>query len=415
MSANRRHISGLGRASRGPIEIGAPAVRLSHRYARTDEALPIQVDIDESTLGASEPDRTLASPSGRLLMKSAVLVVPSTGDASGVVTFVSGLARALDPDSCVFAAPPGSDLERSLPDEARTLPCGPGRLEMTRFLATQGREFAVVQTHGARPLLAAAMGHLPRRALDHVFHEFPRATQRRSWVELGLAAGIRRTANTPALARRLARFGLPVSSTLAPLVSGDPPAPRDSARHALGIPPDALAGAVVGRLHRSKRPDLAVEATALLPADVRRTFSLYFLGEGPLSRSLARRGRRSWARIELRGHVAEASKLLAAFDVVVVPSPFETFSLTLAEAALAGVPIAAVASPGSRLITADGDLLPLASPTPEGLAERIGTALKHDGSQTGALREHVARHFTVENAGRAHREHFARLLAESCR
>jgi glycosyltransferase involved in cell wall biosynthesis len=369
----------------------------------------------ESTLGHSELDRALSSPSGPSLMESAVLVVPSTGAASGVVTFVLGLARALDPDSCVFAVPPGSDLARSVPAQARTLPCGAGRLEMTRFLATQGREFAAVQTHGARPLLAAAMGHLPRRALDHVFHEFPRATQRRSWVELGLAAGIRRTANTPALARRLARLGLPVSATLAPLVSGDPPAPRDRARNALGIPPDALAGAVVGRLHRSKRPGLAVEATEQLPLDVRQAFSLYFLGEGPLSRTLEQRGRRSCARIELRGHVAEAPRLLSAFDVIVVPSPFETFSLTLAEAALAGVPIAAVASPGSRLITANGDLLPLARPTREGLAERIRVALTQDGSNARALQEHVDRHFTVENGGGAHREHFARLLAESSR
>jgi glycosyltransferase involved in cell wall biosynthesis len=348
-------------------------------------------------------------------MEPGVLVVASTGDASGVVTFVSGLARTLDPDTCVFAAPPGSDLERSLPAAARTLPCGPGRLEMTRFLAAHGREFAVVQTHGARALLAAVMGNLPRRALDHVFHEFPRATQRRSWVELGLAAGIRRTANTPALARRLSKLGLPVSSTLSPLVSCDPPIPRDHARRALGIPPNVLAGAVVGRLHRSKRPGLAVEAAELLPADLRGAFTLYFFGEGPLSRSLERRGRRSCAEIDLRGHVPEASKLLSAFDVVVVASPLETFSLTLAEAALAGVPIAAVASPGSRLITANGDLLPLAKPTPEGLAERISAALKHKGSETRALREHVFRHFTVENGGGPHREHFARLMAESSR
>jgi glycosyltransferase involved in cell wall biosynthesis len=348
-------------------------------------------------------------------MEPAVLVVASTGDASGVVTFISGLARAVDADLCVFAAPPGSDLERSLPAAARTLPCGPARLEMTRFLATHGRQFAVVQTHGARALLAAALASLPRRALDHVFHEFPRATQRRSWVELGLAAGIRRTANTPALAQRLAKFGLPVSSTLLPLVRCDPPIPRDRARRALGIPPDVLAGAVVGRLHRSKCPGLAVEASALLPSDVRGAFTLHFLGEGPLSRSLGRPGRRSSARIELRGHVPEASKLLSAFDVVVVPSPFETFSLTLAEAALAGVPIAAVASPGSRLITENGDLLPLAEPTPEGLADRISAALTHDGSETRALREHVFSHFTVENGGSPHREHFARLLAESSR
>jgi Glycosyl transferases group 1 len=339
--------------------------------------------------------------------------VSSTGDASGVVTFIAGLARAVSAESCVVAAAPGSDLERSLPAEVRTLPCGPGRREMVQFLAKQRRDFAVVQTHGARALLAASTACFPRQAIDHVFHEFPCATQRRSWVELGLAAGIRRTANTPALSRRLAKLGLPLWATLTPLVSGKAPIARDRARRTLGIPGDALAGAVVGRLDRVKRPDLAVEAAALLRGGAREAFTLYFIGDGPLTRSLERRGRKRRVHVELRGHVPEASKLLSAFDVVVVPSPVETFGLTLAEAAVAGVPIAAVDSPGSRLITANGKLLRLARATPETLADPMRAALNQDRSQTGTLRNHVFKHFTVEHGGEQYRKHFERLLAQS--
>ena len=97
-------------------------------------------------------------------MAPAVLVVASTGEASGVVTYVSAMAEALPPMCCVFAVPPGSDLERALPPGARTVPSGSGRRDMRRFLRDRGASFRVVQTHGARALVAAQGGVHTARA-----------------------------------------------------------------------------------------------------------------------------------------------------------------------------------------------------------------------------------------------------------
>jgi glycosyltransferase involved in cell wall biosynthesis len=348
-------------------------------------------------------------------MDTAVLVVTSTGDASGVVTYVSAMAGALPRSCCMLAVPPGSDLERALPTGVRTVPCGNGRREMWRFLSERGRAFPVIQTHGARALLAARAAGVPRHHLEHVFHEFPRAAQRRSWLELPLAAGIRRGANTPELARALAALRLPVSAVLPPLVPAPKALEREAARRRLAIPSEAIALGVVGRLHRAKGPLLALDAVAALPAPMRDRAVLYYLGDGPLRRRLKRCASARRVRAVLPGHVSEASALLRAFDVVVVASRLESFGLTLAQAGLAGVPVAAVRSPGSQFVDADTGLLSLVPPSQEALAKRITAALTEDEKSIRLFQEHIRRRFGVESAGALYRDHFERLLAGATR
>ena len=82
--------------------------------------------------------------------------------------------------------------------------------------------------------------------------------------------------------------------------------------------------------------------------------------------------------------------------MVVVPSPNETFCLSLAEALMANVPVAAVDSPGSRWLTDDGRLLDLAPPTAAALAGSMLSALSSSEAERDARRAFVESRF---NAG----------------
>ena len=144
-----------------------------------------------------------------------------------------------------------------------------------------------------------------------------------------------------------------------------PASDRGAARAELGLASDALVVGGVGRLHDQKGWDVLGRAAELVGRRVPEA-QFVVIGEGPLRRRLES----SFPALRLVGYRPDASRLVAAFDVVAVPSRYEAFGLAPAEAMVAGVPVIASAV----------DALPeVVGPTgvlfPPGDAEALGAAL----------------------------------------
>jgi 2-deoxystreptamine N-acetyl-D-glucosaminyltransferase/2-deoxystreptamine glucosyltransferase len=127
-----------------------------------------------------------------------------------------------------------------------------------------------------------------------------------------------------------------------------------------GRDPDVLAGlgrpriGYVGRLAPQKRPDVLVEAFGLM----RERAELVVVGDGP-DRALVERavaGSPARERITLRGFVAHEAVpgVLAALDVLVLPSAYEEMGSVLTEAMAAGLPVVASDVGGIPTVVVDG-------------------------------------------------------------
>ncbi|WP_340378994.1 glycosyltransferase [Streptomyces sp. SS7] len=138
-------------------------------------------------------------------------------------------------------------------------------------------------------------------------------------------------------------------------------AARERARRQLGLPPDAYVVGGIGRLTAGKRFDIAVQALSRLPADCR----LLLVGDGPEAEPLRRLARRTGVgdRVLLTGerpYVPDGTpgpdlpSLVCAMDVLVSPSPEETFGLAVVEALACGLPVRYASCPALDGLTAPG-------------------------------------------------------------
>lgn len=101
---------------------------------------------------------------------------------------------------------------------------------------------------------------------------------------------------------------------------------------------------VCSRLHREKRPDLAVDALRVL-SEAGSTARLVVAGKGPMLAELRRRG--AGLPVTFTGHLGdrgELARLLGAADVVLAPGPIETFGLAALEAMACGTPVVAAST-----------------------------------------------------------------------
>jgi glycosyltransferase involved in cell wall biosynthesis len=124
------------------------------------------------------------------------------------------------------------------------------------------------------------------------------------------------------------------------VVTNGVPAPRLSARAraSLGIEDTAFVVGGIGRLHPQKGWDVLCGAAAQVRAKLPGAIFVV-IGEG---RERARlRAMPSCRNIRFVGYRSQASSLLGAFDVFVMPSRYEAFGRVAVEAMLAGVPVVA--------------------------------------------------------------------------
>jgi glycosyltransferase involved in cell wall biosynthesis len=336
-----------------------------------------------------------------------VLLVPSVSIPSGVVTYVLGVARTLEPMRCAVVAEAGSALAQALPPGCRWVPTSPGALGLTLALQRHRSRFGFVQAHGPRALLAARLAGITSPQLGYVFHEID-GTRAKS--ELRLARGARTAANGPATADwAQARLGTKVA-TLPPTVDVVEPLPRLDARAQLDVSAQDVVVGVVGRLSRVKWPLLAIEAVARsrLPATV------VFVGDGPERQAILSAARHHGVRAQFSGSIVSANRLMTAFDVVLSCSPRETFGLAAAEAIIAGAPVVAVDSPGLRELSDQGRLLRLVPPIPDAVAAELKSTLS-GRTQSRELRAHVLREFGVEASSVRLRRYYGLALTNANR
>jgi glycosyltransferase involved in cell wall biosynthesis len=168
---------------------------------------------------------------------------------------------------------------------------------------------------------------------------------------------------------------------------------RDSVRRALALDPAAPVVGVVGRLETQKGHTYLLEAWP----QVRREFPgarLLVVGDGALRAELEARALGADLRgsVTFTGFRADVPRVLAALDVLVLPSLYEGMPLTAIEASAMGLPVVATAVDGTPEVVRDGEtgrLVPPARPT------ALADALR-------ALLADPARARAMGRAGRAH-------------
>ena len=176
------------------------------------------------------------------------------------------------------------------------------------------------------------------------------------------------------LVERLARSGVDRARIrLIPngLSTGSPPASREAARQALGLPPDGLVCGWVGRLSEEKGPDVFVRALPLVP----KAWRASIVGSGPMGDRLRDEADALGVtdRIRWHGVVPEAGRLLAAFDVLVLSSRTEGTPMVVLEAMAARVPLVVTAVGGVPDVVNDQEAILVAPDAPEALAAAIAS------------------------------------------
>lgn len=209
----------------------------------------------------------------------------------------------------------------------------------------------VLHTHGYRPdVVDGGVARSMHRAHVTTLHGFVGGSWRgRVYEWLQVRAAVRASAAiavSAPIAERLRRAGGAETTHLlrnavAPNTSA---LDRSASRAALSLPAEAVLVGWVGRLSHEKGPDLFVEALARTGDHVHGVF----VGDGPLREPMrtlaAERGVAH--RLHFTGMRPQASRYLAAFDVLALTSRTEGTPMVLLEAMWAGVPIVATAVGG---------------------------------------------------------------------
>jgi glycosyltransferase involved in cell wall biosynthesis len=263
-----------------------------------------------------------------------------------------------------------------------------GLMRLTGFLSRSG--YSIVHTHTTKPgvvgTLAARLGGVP--SVMHTVHLFPfheetgRATTtayvtverlaarwcdrlvtvgdfQRQWA---LDKGIGRPEQVVSIPN-----GVPDERTTAPQA-------RAEVRAELGIG-DAFVVLSTGRLAHQKGLEHLIRAASLLRSEL-PALRLVLAGDGPLRGELSRLvsdlGLEDVVRI--LGFRANVGELLAASDLVVLPSLWEGLSISLLEAMAAEKPVVTTSIASNREVTNDGEAALLVPPKhPASLAAAIRT------------------------------------------
>jgi glycosyltransferase involved in cell wall biosynthesis len=139
----------------------------------------------------------------------------------------------------------------------------------------------------------------------------------------------------------------------------DVPSVAPVTRESLGVPDGCNLALALGRLHENKGFDVLLQALSELPR-----LHLVIAGEGPertaLTRQIVQLGLQD--RVRLVGWRDDAAALMAAADLVVIPSRLEPLGNVIIEAWASRVPVVAAAAAGPRELIRSGEtglLVPL--------------------------------------------------------
>ncbi|MBF8754356.1 glycosyltransferase [Pseudomonas guariconensis] len=276
------------------------------------------------------------------------------------------------------------------------------------------RDFSFCIAHRFKPIYVALLGTgLPVIGVHHAFGDYQRGGRRlfanlfrKRLSLLGVSDAVRDDmrrclAQWPAERIQTLYNRIDVQGLQASLV------PRDEARQALGLDPQAWIVGNVGRLHPDKDQATLLrgfaEALPGLPAGAR----LAILGEGRLEAALKAQAAQLGVagQVDFLGQVPNARRYFQAFDVFALSSDHEPFGMVLLETMVAGVPLLATACGGAlEVVEGVGVLFPL------GDAGQLAQGLKHmaglDASQRQACAEHMLQRLHERFSDQAVREAF---------
>ena len=176
--------------------------------------------------------------------------------------------------------------------------------------------------------------------------------------------------NSHAVVEFYEQLGVP-EEKLAMIYSGveevqSPQVDRLAIRAAIGIEAQAPLIIFVGRLAEQKRVGDLLKALDLLQY-VQPEARTIIVGDGPLRNSLEEKSRDYLLddRVRFLGHREDVQKLMAASDLVVLPSSFEGLPNVVLEAMRLGKPVVATAAPGTSEVVINGEtglLVPVGNP-----------------------------------------------------
>jgi starch synthase (maltosyl-transferring) len=177
---------------------------------------------------------------------------------------------------------------------------------------------------------------------------------------------------------------------------------RPCSHESLGVGPNRRLIVFIGRLDAQKGPDLLLE---LAPEFLSRLpdHDLVFVGRGPLRESLEARSRQQAEgnRIHFAGWRADVPEILAAADLVALPSQWEGMPNVLLEAMAAGKPVVATNVEGATEVLAAASAGQLVSHGSQAICESIVAIASQPEAQSRMGRENrcvVEQDYTLEAA-----------------
>jgi glycosyltransferase involved in cell wall biosynthesis len=179
--------------------------------------------------------------------------------------------------------------------------------------------------------------HIEGRRITSGIRRLYLATERLGQTTIAVSA---------AVGRRLVAWGVPAArvEVIPNGIEADryrfDPVRRARVRTELGIAPGRFVVGSVGRLVPGKRADLMLHAVRGQPGT-----TALVVGAGPQRRTLTALARELDVHAVFTGEAGDVPGLLSAMDVLVAPSPEETFGLAVIEALAAGLPVLYVTCP----------------------------------------------------------------------
>jgi glycosyltransferase involved in cell wall biosynthesis len=307
-----------------------------------------------------------------------------------------------------------------------------GLLRLTRFLSGSG--YSIVHTHTSKPgvvgALAARWAGVP--GVMHTLHLLPFHEE----------TGMLQTAAYTAVERLAARWcdrivavsehqrawalrqkiGDRDQVVAIPNGISDgrvrPTRPREQVRRELGVS-DRFVLLSTGRLVDQKGLEYLIDAAAMVRGQM-PAVAVVLAGDGPRRTDLERlvRARRLEDVVSFLGFRRDVANLLAAADLVVLPSLWEGLSISLLEAMAAGTAVVTTSIGANREVTNDGESAVLVPPKDPGSLAVAVLALAADAPRRERLaqrgREIQRERYGTSRMLEAYSQEYARLLETKC-
>jgi len=167
-----------------------------------------------------------------------------------------------------------------------------------------------------------------------------------------------------------------IPNGISPLAS--PLRTRDEVRSEWGVAGDEVAVLSVGRLAAQKGLEYLIGAIPLLAQHVRRRLVVVLAGAGPSEDALRQLADRLGVRSAVRflGFQQDVSSLLAACDIVALPTEREGLSIALLEAMAAGKPVVTTTVTSNPEVIGDSECALLVTPRdPGALSDALATLI----------------------------------------